>query len=107
VRAFKAEFVKRFKVWGSAQLENCLRQLLHTAGGLSAMMMRRRQIAAAACEPAVASTPSSLCERACVVTGHSDYMREFLPDRPLANRYVMESPVDPERDGVVVQTRRP
>jgi hypothetical protein len=106
VRAFKAEFVKRFRVWGSADLEPYLGRLLLPTRGLSAVMMRRGQIVAAACEAALASTQPSLCMRAFMTWGLSESVEEFLPDRPLASRYVTDSAVDPERDGGVARIRR-
>ena len=106
VRAFKTEFVKLFRLWDHPELQEYLIQRLKPTRALSAVMLKRGQIVAAACEAAVSATRASLCMRAFTATGLSDCVGAFRPDRPLASRYVRESDEDPEGDPRRMQTKR-
>ena len=98
-RSFKAKFVDLFRTWSSPDLEPFLISRLHPTRELSAVMLQRGQIVAAACEAVSKTTCASLCMRAFITTGLSDHVGRFSAERPLRSRYVRDSEDDPERDG--------
>ena len=97
-RRFKSLFVQFFRSWGKEDLQPFLRSLLNPTRELSAVMLKRGQIVAAACEAAQGATQMSLCMRAFLTTGLADHEGGFGPERPLSSDYVRLSDEDPERD---------
>ena len=105
-RAFKSDFVNRFRAWGRADLKEELQRALACPRGVSTTMLNRGQIVAAAVESARHASRRSNCVMGFTMTGLADASGEFAPDRPLRSPYVRASERDPEMEDRARETGR-
>ena len=105
-RRFKSQFRDSFRNWRKDMGVATLRRYLAVEGTLSATMLRRGQIVAAAVDAATSSRTRYVCATAFAVAGLVSGTGEFSPELPLQSKYVHESDDDPELVAKRADTRK-